>query len=125
MVAEGKPNRAERRRATEEAKGNRRFARADKTARRIERENREKKAVIRLSTRALRHGFAFSLLQLDHRYWCLKSCGWDILTKEYARDDDGQPCLPENTPIWRWWVSMHWRDRDAIRKASIFSRRHA
>lgn len=103
----------------------RRQSRANASARKAERLNREREVVIRLSARALRHGFAFSLLQLDYRYWQLRSCGWDILTKELSRGADDKPCSPDASATWRWWVALHWRQREQIRVASLLERRRA
>lgn len=101
-----------------------RRAREVESQRKAEREKREKQAVVRLSARALRRGFALDLLQLDYRYWTLRTCGWDILApyNPYCVNAAGVACDPGESVVWLWWAGLHYKTRDKLRAMTLEDR---
>lgn len=55
------------------------------------------------------------LLALDYRFWQARRCGWDVTDKAMRYDGIDRPLLaPTDTPLWRWWVRIHYKQRSEL-----------
>lgn len=60
------------------------------------------------------------LMQLDYRYWQARRCGWDPVSVNVAVSDTGLGCDPHESSFWRFWVCVHWRQREELVRLSHF-----
>jgi hypothetical protein len=105
--------------AVERRRANRAARSASAHAKREQREAVQRETARRMVVRFY-GGHHVHLMQLDYRYWQARSCGWDPASKELALSDRGTPCSPHESSFWRFWVCVHWRQREELVTLSNF-----
>ena len=87
-----------------------------------ERERKNREAALRLCAKHFRNPEKPAEVQLPtpivlrYDYWQARSCGWDVLQPQFSRLKDGTACEPGDSFTWQWWDSMHYKQRDWIRR---------
>ena len=60
------------------------------------------------------------LMVLSYRYWQARRCGWDPLSPLWAQDARGSKVDPQDGESWKWWCSIHPRQRQQFIASSRF-----
>ncbi len=106
--------------AIENRRRNRRAASAAKADRRNRRPaaEREQAVAVRMKRRFF-SGEDIDLMLLDYRYYQIRRCGWDVLSegvRTIGHDRAGGRilCDATDTVQWRWWCSLHPKERNVL-----------
>lgn len=84
------------------------------------RQRKDREAAARLCAKHFRDPLDPALLQIPtpivllYDYWQARSCGWDVLTAQYSRDELDAPCSPQDSRTWLWWEDLHYKQRRHI-----------
>jgi hypothetical protein len=100
--------------AVENVRKNRESKRQWRRRKEEERLKFEQGVAVRMTARFYPDLDTIPLMLLNYRYWQMRRCGWDAMSKRFAIDLFGRPVDPHDGVTWNWWCRIHWSHREKI-----------
>lgn len=71
----------------------------------------EKEQTVQRLIREFYRGTKIYRVVFQYEYWTARLCGFDVCRAVYRRSPTGELLAPEESPLWKWWLSLPYQSR--------------